>query len=69
MENQDIKFNVYIVSIDNFKAVKKVGENLSLGRTYVCRRSYQKNLDLLNYFVDGYEVGSERDLELANDLK
>jgi len=67
MENK--LYNVYLISSDSFKAIKLLGSKLTEGRKYICQRSNEKKINKLDYFIDGYEVGSERDLELSKDLK
>ena len=61
-------FNVYIISIDGFNAVARVGINLPIARVALRERTYSKHLAKDHYFVASYEVGSPRDLECQEDL-
>jgi len=62
-------FNTYIISIDGFKAVKLQGDALDIQATNECARQAEDRLNLEDYFVTSYELGSARDLECQADIK
>lgn len=63
------RYAVYIIRIDNFKAIECIAENVGLHASLVLEQNHSHKIDTSNYFVAGYERGSERELELAKDLK
>lgn len=62
-------YNVYQLEIDTFKAIRLLGSNMSTGRAYVCEKNADKHINPLKHFIMKVEAGSERDLELKNNLK
>lgn len=63
------KFNVYVINIENFKATENAGENINIENVNTQVSAVERRINLLDYFVQAYEVGSERDLECKKDLK
>lgn len=61
-------YNVYVIKIGEFKAVEQAGENLIATQATNQVRAVEHRVDLSEYFVDAYEVDSERDLECKEDL-
>lgn len=62
-------YNIYIVSTDDFKAKKLVGEKMSYMSASVRQESVSAKLSPLTYFTLVVEEGSERDLELKANLE
>jgi len=60
------KYNVYVIRIEDFKAVALRAKNVNGRSLEFLEESFTSNPD---YFIAGYEVGSPRDLELSKDLK
>lgn len=60
-------YNVYIVS-DTGKAQALIGSNLNAQQADKRVMTGLSRIDTNNYFVGDFEVGSERDLELKEDL-
>ncbi len=62
-------FNTYVIDTDNFKAVKRIAEDVDGADAQEIEYTAGKNYDSIDYFVQSYEVGSERDLECSKELK
>lgn len=62
------KYNVYIISTSDFKAVNRVGLCLGLTRSKIRAKTYELNINPINHFVGVYEVGSDRDKECENEI-
>lgn len=61
------KYNIYKIRVDDFKAVMIVESNVKY--SVVDKWESRPMNEPLDYFLAGYEVGSPRDIECANDLK
>lgn len=62
-------YNVYVIDTDHFKAVKLVASDLNFSEAN--RKEYAEGhkWDVMDYFVQSYPTGSERDKECVRDLK
>lgn len=63
------RYNTYVISTDNFNATKVVGELVGLGEAQNLEGLYSTKYKGIDYFVQSYPVGSERDVECQKDLK
>ena len=61
-------YNVYIVTIDDFKAVQQIGKELSYISAKQIEQRGMNDLNLGKYFTMSVEVDSTRDEELQEDL-
>ena len=61
-------YNVYIVLIDTFKAIQRVGESVGYGEAKGIERKCMEGLNESKYFSMSTPVGSPRDIELSLDL-
>lgn len=62
-------YNVYVIRVDDWKAMQRLGDSVNRVRARIRENTYSKSVNPLDYFIASYEVGSDRDLECANDLK
>lgn len=59
-----MNYNVYIIN-DEFRAIRKIGENLTECRAYIRMRNTDKKLLGTLNFAQMVEVGSEKDKEYS----
>lgn len=63
-------YNTYVISTDRgFNAVKLVGQLEPLDKALSIESGSYARYNGIDFFVQSYEVGSERDLECQRDLK
>lgn len=63
------RYNVYIVSMKDGEAVELIGENMRAVNADRRVMTGLSRIDTDNYFVGDYEVGSDKDLKFADDIK
>jgi hypothetical protein len=66
MESQ--LYNTYVIDTDRFKAVKLVASEVNFSEAARKEYAEERKWDILDYFVQSYPVGSDRDKECARDL-
>lgn len=64
----EVKYNVYLIRIDNFKAVGRIASNVEPSDVNTIENNSMKRYNTDDYFIAGYEVGGDRDKELSKDL-
>jgi hypothetical protein len=62
-------YNTYVISIDSFSAVELIGESLGVDDAQTIEVNESRRRDSLDFFVQSYIVGSDRDLECKKELK
>lgn len=61
-------FNTYVIDTDFFKAVKQLSANVSQEDADLIESQEEHNYNSLDYFIQSYEHGSERDVECQQDI-